>query len=111
MWNKIINSNSTTIFLFLYGLMIQIVAFPVIYFYGSAFKDMGSITEALILVWFCIPVVSVFSIIIAIAQIKRRKSNNEKYHVPFIGLILNMVWLLCYLLFLYKVFMSLDFFI
>lgn len=105
-WNKIINSNSATIFLFLYGLMIQIVAFPVIYFYGSAFKDMGSLTKALIFIWFFIPIVSVFSAVIAIIQIKKRRNNNEKHHVPLIGLILNMVWLLCYLFFLYMVFVA-----
>jgi len=104
--NKLINSNSTTIFLFLYGLIAQIVAFPVIYIFITALKDVISVSliEALVFIWYCIPIVSVFSIIIAIIQIKERKINNEKCKIPLIGLILNIIWLLCYLFVIYMVF-------
>lgn len=103
-FNKLTNSNSITIFLFLYGLIVQIVALPAIFYYSLAYKDSVSVFEALVFIWFCIPVVSVFSIILAIIQIKKRKSNREKYKVPLIGLILNIVWLFCYLFVLYMVF-------
>ena len=101
--HKLINTNSTTIFLFLYGLIVQIVALPAIYYYSLAYKDSKSF-EILVLIWFCIPIISVFSIIIAIIQVNDRKINNEKWKVPVIGLILNTVWLLCYLLVIYMVF-------
>lgn len=103
-FNKIINSNSTTIFLFLYGLIVQIVAFPVIFYYDLAYRDMTSVFDTLVLIWYCIPIISVFSIIIATIQIKERKINNEKWKIPLIGLILNIAWLLCDLFFIYMVF-------
>jgi hypothetical protein len=103
-FNKIINSNSAAIFLFLYGLITQIVAFAVIYFYISTFKDMVSLGETLVSIWFCIPIISVFSIVIAVIQIKERKTHNEKCKIPFIGLVLNTAWLLCYLFVIYMVF-------
>jgi len=102
-FNKLINSNSATIYLFLYGIITQIVAFPVIYFFIFIFGDKipEFEVEALITVWYCIPIVSVFSIIIAILQIKERKISNKKNKVPYIGLTLNIIWLLSYLFLLY----------
>jgi len=103
---KIIRTDSSTVFLFLYGLITQIVAIPAIYWYNLAYKDLESVFEALIFIWFCIPVVSVFSIIIAVAQIIKRKRNHEKYRTPLIGLTLNTAWLLIYLIFIYLVFVA-----
>lgn len=102
--NKLTSSNSVTIFLFMYGLIVQIVALPAIYFYSLVYKDSVFVFETLVFIWFCIPVVSALSIILAIIQIKKRKSNNEKYKMPLIGLILNITWVLCYIFILYMVF-------
>lgn len=103
---KIIQNNSTTIFIFLYGIIIQIVALPAIYYYSLAYKELVAAVEILIFIWFCIPIVSVFSISIAILQIKEKKMNNEKYKTPCIGLALNSLWLLCYLIGMYMVFVA-----
>lgn len=103
-FSKLTNSNSITIFLFMYELIVQIVALPAIYLYSLVYKDSVVVFEALVFIWFCIPVVSVFSFILAIIQIIIRKSNNEKYKMPLIGLILNITWVLCYLFILYMVF-------
>lgn len=97
-YNKLLNSNSSTIFLFLYGVIIQIVSFPVIYYYGVLFPETTKLVDKLIFIWFLIPMISVFSIIIATMQIKERKRNYEKWKKPLIGLILNFTWLICYLL-------------
>jgi uncharacterized membrane protein len=105
-FNKIIRADSTTVFLFLYGLIAQIIAIPAIYWYNLAYKDLESVFETLIFIWFCIPVVSVFSIIIAVIQIVKRRGNQEKYKTPLIGLTLNAVWLIGDLLFIYIVFVA-----
>jgi uncharacterized membrane protein len=103
-FNKIIRADSTTVFLFLYGLIAQIIAIPAIYWYNLAYKDLESVFETLIFIWFCIPVVSVFSIVIAVIQIIKRRRNNEKYRTPLIGLALNTAWIFSYLAFIYMVF-------
>ena len=103
-YNKLLSSNSATIFVFLYGIIIQIVSFPVIYFYGVFFPETTKLIDKFIFIWFFIPVISGFSILIAIMQIKERKRNNEKWKKPLVGLILNLVWLICYLLLIYIVF-------
>ena len=102
--NKLIDSNAATIFIFGYGLIIQIVAFAIIYFFISNFPIKASVVEAFVGLWYCIPVVSVFSIIVALIQIKRRISGREKYRAPLIGLILNLAWLASYLFVIYLAF-------
>lgn len=103
-FNKILNSNAVTIFLFGYGLIVQIVAFETIYFFIANYPMKSSVVEAFVFLWYCIPVVSVFSIIIAFIQIKRRRNSHERYRTPLIGLILNLMWLVCYLFAIYLAF-------
>lgn len=104
--NKIINTNTATIFLFLYGLIVQIVAIPAIHLYSQVYPGSESVFEVLIFICYCIPVVSVFSIMIAVIQIVKRSRNQEKFRTPLIGLALNTAWLLIYLIFIYMVFVA-----
>jgi hypothetical protein len=103
-FSKLIGSNSATVFLFLYGLIVQIVALPIICFFISNYPVKTSVVEASVFIWFCIPIISVFSVIIAIIQIRKRKRKKENYKTPLVGLILNLVWLLCYLFAVYMIF-------
>lgn len=103
-FNKLINSDLATVFLFLYGLIVQIVSFPVIYIFITTLKVTTSSFETLVLIWYCIPVVAAISIIIAAIQINARKIRSEKFTKPLIGLILNTIWLSCYIFALYKIF-------
>ena len=96
--NRLINSNSVTIYLFIHGILIQAIAFAIIYGFSLAFRERESVVETLISLWFCIPVLAVFSILIASIQIKIRKRKSESYRVPLIGLSLNILWLFGYLL-------------
>jgi len=103
-FNKLVGSNAATIFMFLYGIMIQIVALPVIYYYNLAYQDATAMFEKLVLIWFCIPIISVFAILIAIIQIAVKRKSNEKWKTPLIGLILNFLWFAGYLAIIYVVF-------
>lgn len=107
-FNKLLKANSATIFIFLYGIIIQIVSFPVIYIYGAALQDAlpesVKIIDKFIFMWFFVPIISVFSILIANMQIRERKKNHEKWKTPLVGLILNAGWLICYLILIYFVF-------
>lgn len=103
-FNKLTDSNAATLFLFGYGLIIQIVAFAVINFFISYYPVTEPFIEAFVLLWYCIPVIAVFSIIIAVMQLKKRIPNRERHKKPLVGLILNSVWLLCYFAVIYLVF-------
>lgn len=104
LFHKLIHKNLVAVFLFLYGFIVQITAFPVIYILTSAIEVRLSVVETLVFLWFLIPVVSVFSIIIALIQIRERKMSGSGYRAPLIGLILNALWLCGYLVFIYIVF-------
>ena len=106
--NKLFDSNAATIFMFLYGIIIQIVALPAIYYYGLAYQEAAAMFERLVIIWFCIPTVSVIAILIAVLQIIKR-NNKEKWKVSLIGLILNFLWFSAYLVTLYLVFVEKDF--
>jgi hypothetical protein len=102
--NRVIGSKSASIFIFGYGLIVQLVAFAIIYFFISNFPIRTSVVEAFVFIWYCIPVMSVFSVMLASVQIKRRISSHEKYKAPLIGLILNLAWLMSYLYLIYLAF-------
>lgn len=104
--NRLIGSNAATVFLFGYGLIVQIVAFAIIYVFISHFPIKAAVVEALVFLWYCVPAISVFSIVLAFIQIKKRINSHEKFRVPLIGLILNLMWFLCYLLLIYMVFVK-----
>ena len=103
-FNKLINSNTASIFVFLYGIIVQIIALPAIYYYNLVYQDATAVFEILVSIWFCIPIISVFAILIAIIQIVVRRKSNEKWKTPLIGLILNFLWLACHLVIIYVVF-------
>lgn len=92
--NKLIDTNTSTVFLFVYGLIVQAVAFSIINFFISHYPIRPSMVETFVFLWYCIPIVAVFSVIVAVIQIRIRKRNQEKYKAPLIGLVLNLLWLL-----------------
>jgi hypothetical protein len=102
--NRLLESNAATIFVFLYGMIIQIVALPAIYYYNMAYQDSTSVYEKLVFIWFCIPMISVLAILLASIQIAVRRKRQEKWKTPLIGLILNFLWLASYLAILYLLF-------
>ncbi len=105
-FNKLIDSNTATIFLFLYGLIAQVTAFAIIYFFITYLPIKEAVVEAFVFLWFCIPVIAIFSIITAAIQIKIRVTGEQKYKTPLIGLILNLAWLLCYVVVIYLAFVG-----
>lgn len=102
--NKFVDSNTATIFMFLYGIIIQAVALPAIYFYNLIYQDTTAVYEKLVFIWFCIPIISVLAILTATYQVAFKRKNNEKWEIPLIGLILNFLWFAGYLVILYVVF-------
>lgn len=102
--NRLINSNLAVIFLFAYGLIAQIVSLPVIYYFSSIEAAPPVLGETLIYIWFCIPIVAIFSIILALVQIKERSIRHEAIKMPLIGLVLNILWLIGYLSAVYMIF-------
>lgn len=104
-YNQLIDIDSATIFIFLYGVIIQIVSLPIIYYFSVLYHEYSaSMYEALFIIWYCIPAAAVFSIIIAAIQIKRGTISGRKSKMPFIGLILNGIWFFIYLFALYLIF-------
>lgn len=99
--NRLIGSNAATVFIFGYGLIVQIVAFAIIYVFISNFPIKAVVVEALVFLWYCVPAVSVFSIVLAFIQIKKRINSHEKFRAPLTGLVLNLIWLFSYLYVIY----------
>lgn len=104
--NQWIDYDLSSIFLFVYGLIIQIVSFPVIYYYSWLFREKVSeaLIETLVRIWLSIPILALFSIIIAAIQIKRRKQEGKTLRIQFIGLTLNISWIICYCIFIDVIF-------
>jgi hypothetical protein len=105
-FNKLIQTNTSTVFLLLYGLIIQLAALPAIHIYSLVYKDLmpASLYEILVLIWFCVPIISVFAVVIAAVQIRVRRINGEKFRAPLIGLLLNSIWIAGYAVILYLIF-------
>lgn len=101
---KLLDTDSSTIYLFFYWLIIQVIAMPVIYYYCQAYQDAGPLLEKLMLIWFFLPVVTVLFIIVAVLQIRQRKHSRATNRFPLIGLILNSAWLVGYALLLSMIF-------
>ncbi|MEG1584176.1 MAG: hypothetical protein RR361_03885 [Anaerovorax sp.] len=102
LFNKIINANHSSIYLVLYGMIAQIVAWPLIFVGLSALEIPTILASGLIYAWSAIPTVAVISIIIAIIQIKRAKNNNEKSAKPFIGIIISAIWIIGFVLLIHS---------
>lgn len=104
-FNKLIDIEPATIFIFLYGVIIQIVSLPIIYYFSVLYHEYSApMYEALFIIWYCIPAAAVFSIMLATIQIKQRKNSVRKSKMPFIGLALNGIWFFIYLFVLYMIF-------
>lgn len=103
--NELIGIDPATIFIFLYGVIIQIVSLPIIYYFSVLYHEYSaSMYETLFIIWYCIPAAAVFSIILAAIQIKQGKNSDGKSKMPLVGLTLNGIWFFSYLFVLYMIF-------
>lgn len=103
--NELIDIDSASIFIFVYGVIIQIVSFPILYYFSRLYHEYSaSMYDVLSIIWYCIPAAAVFSIVLAAIQIKRGKAGERKRKMPLVGLILNGMWIFIYLVVLYMIF-------
>lgn len=103
LYNKLVNANKSSILMFLGGLITQIVTYPFLLILGTNFHRYERVmffVLALSTIWFCIPVISIVGIIIAITQIHKR--NGLK--LPIIGMILNIIWFILFSFVVYMIF-------
>ena len=104
-FNQLIDTDPASIFIFLYGVIIQIVSLPILYNFSVLYHEYSaSMYEALFIIWYCIPAAAVFSIVLAAIQIKQGNAGGKKRKLPLVGLILNGMWVFIYLVVLYMIF-------
>ncbi|URZ04038.1 hypothetical protein [Clostridium felsineum] len=102
-FNKLINKNVSSILIILIGLTIQSVTYPILFVIGvinHLNERVMSVISILALIWSFIPLVSIVGIIISTIQIYKRNVSK----LPIIGLILNIIWLILFLLVAYFIF-------
>lgn len=102
-YNKLLSSKESAILIFVCGILVQIITWPFLFIVGVAFhlnELMSNITSVLCFLWFFVPLISVGAIVISTVQISRKWASA----LTVIGLILNIVWLILFLLVSYFLF-------
>jgi len=103
---RIIENDLAPLFVGLYGVLIQITAFPAIYFFSNYFKteSVESIGTTMIFIWYLFPIIALLPLTLAIFQIRQRKLASRPFKKPMAGLIVNAVWILVNIVFIAIVF-------
>ena len=100
--DKLMNNDLVALYAGIYGLLIQIIALPIIYAISNYIKanSVESTTTALIYLWYLFPIFALPPLILAILQIRQRKTEGQTFKTPMAGLLVNAVWILANIVFL-----------
>ena len=102
--NRILRHQYFSIWIFVCGVGLQGVFFSMLSSIHPSHKLLVSIYDAIINIWFYIPLISIIAIFIAIIQIRTSGKRAERYLIPLIGLIINILWLLFSLFIIYIIY-------
>jgi len=100
--DKLMNNDLAALYAGIYGLLIQIIALPIIYGLSNYIKanSVESTSTVLIYLWYLFPILALLPFTLAILQMRQRKIEGQSFKTPMAGLLVNTVWILANIVFL-----------
>lgn len=99
---RLLENDLTTLYVGIYGVLIQIISFAVIYLMSNYIRvdSIEPTATTLIYIWYLFPIFALLPLTLAILQIRQRKAEGRKSGKPMAGLLVNTIWILANVVFL-----------